>query len=985
MKKIVLLMFLLLGSLVSMAQERKVEGVLMDSESKEAVMQVTVQLLKTDSTFVIGTISDANGKFSLSAPKSGKYLLRFSSVGYTHLYKQVQLSDDKNVDLGTLVMKPDAVMLKGTTITGQAVKVTLKKDTFIYNAAAFRTPEGSTIEELVKRLPGAEVNEEGKITINGKEVKKILIDGKEFMTGDTQTAMKNLPTSIVDKVKTYNKKSDLAKVTGIDDGAEETVLDFGIKLGMNKGMFSNLDLSYGTQDRYATRGMGAYFNENYRAMLFANANNTNDKGFPGGGGRGIFGRSNNGLNANKMIGTNFNYEKKDKIAVDGSVRWNHSDGDVMSRTSSENFVSSIGSFTNSLDQRFTRSDRWNMRGRVEWTPDSMTNIMFRPQASFSKSDNRSRSISASYKVDPYLYVSDPLAAISLSQLATDSMMVNSRENASIGYTDSKQFGAMLQWNRKLNNKGRNVTLRTEGTYTTGNSQSFSTSNVHLYLIQNVLGQDSTYQTSRYNITPTTSFNYNIQATYSEPLWRSVFLQFSYKYDYSYNKSERSTYDFSNLGASFFAGVSPSYRGWSHYLARLSTPYQSYLDTDLSRYSEYKNHTHDLELMVRMIKNKYTLNVGIMVQPQVSKFIQTYQGLHTDTSRTVTNFTPTFDFRYRFSDVSDININYQASTSQPSMTDLLDITDDSDPLNITKGNPGLKPSFTNSFRLNYNTYIAKYQRAIMAYLNYSTIRNSISSMVTYDETTGGRTTRPENINGNWNMDGGFMFNTALDSVGRWNVNTFSTIAYNNYVGYVSLSSTANSQKNVTRSLTIGERLGVGYRNGWFEAELDGSFTYTNSRNKLQSQSNLNTWQFAYGGTMNLNMPWGMSLSTDLHQNSRRGFSDNSMNTNELIWNAQLAQGFLKGKPLTLSVQFYDILRRQSNFSRVINALQRTDTEYNSINSYVMVHAIYRLNLFGGKEAREQMRNRRGARNNNRFGGRMPMGGNKPPMGSYGRPR
>ncbi|MDD7462505.1 MAG: TonB-dependent receptor [Prevotellaceae bacterium] len=985
MKNFVLLMLLSLCTAMGMAQERKLAGVLLDGESKEPVMQATIQLLKTDSTFVVGTVSDVNGKFQLVVPKTGKYLMRLSSVGYETIYKKIQTDDDKNIDLGTLTMNTDAVMLKGTTITGQAVKVTLKKDTFVYNAAAFRTPEGSTIEELVKRLPGAEVDDEGKITINGKEVSKILIDGKEFMTGDTKTALKNLPTSIVDKVKSYRQKSDLAKVTGIDDGAEQTVLDFGIKPGMNKGLFSNLDLAYGTEKRYATRGMGAYFDDSYRTMLFANANNTNDMGFPGGGGRGRFGGNRNGLNANKMLGANFNYEKKNKLAADFSVRWNHSDGDMMSKTSSENFVSSVGSFTNSIDSRFTRADQWNVRGRLEWTPDTMTNIMFRPTMRFSKNDNRSYGVSASYKSDPYLFVTDPLAESSFARLATDSLMVNSRQNSSIGYSDSKQVGGMLQVNRKLNNKGRNVTLRAEGNYSTGNSQSFTTSNVHLYLIQNALGQDSTYQTSRYNVTPTKNTNYTLQATYSEPLWRSVFLQLSYKYNYSYSKSERATYDFSNLGDSFFAGLSPIYRGWNNYLSRLAQPYESYLDDKLSRFSEYRNHTHEVELMMRMIRKKYTLNLGMMVQPQTSNFVQTYQGLHTDTSRTVMNFTPTLDFRYRFSDVSELNVNYQASTGQPSMTDLLDITDDSDPLNITKGNPGLKPSFTNSLRLNFNTYIPNHQRAIMSFLNYSTTRNSVSSMVTYDEETGGRTTRPENINGNWNMDGGLMFNTAIDSVGRWTVNTFTNVAYNHYVGYVSLNSMANSQKNITRSLTLGERLGLGYRNNWLEAEVDGSFTYVNSRNKLQSQSNLNTWQFAYGGTININMPWGMSLSSDLHQNSRRGFSDNSMNTNELIWNAQLSQGLLKGKPLTLSVQFYDILGQQSNFSRTINVLQRTDTEYNSINSYVMVHAIYRFNMFGGKQAREEMEKRRNNRGynsgSNRGGMPLPMGGNKPRMRRY----
>lgn len=314
-----------------------------------------------------------------------------------------------------------------------------------------------------------------------------------------------------------------------------------------------------------------------------------------------------------------------------------------------------------------------------------------------------------------------------------------------------------------------------------------------------------------------------------------------------------------------------------------------------------------------------------------------------------------------------------------MSDLLDITDDSNPLNIKKGNPGLKPSFTNNFRLFYNTYIEKHYRALMTFVNFSTTRNSISDKVTYDETTGGRTTRPENINGNWNIDGAFMFNTAIDTAGVWNVNTFTNVRYQNSVGYLSLDSKSDSEKNTTKQLTLGERISGGYRNDWLEFELDGSLNYTHARNELQSNSNLDTWQFSYGATLNITAPWGMSISSDLHNSSRRGYNDSSMNTNELIWNAQIAQSMLKGNALTLSLQFYDLLHQQSNFSRALSATARTDTEYNSINSYIMLHAIYRLNLFGGKQAK-----RGGGPEGGRpdFRGR-PFGGGRPPMGG-GRP-
>ena len=940
-------MLLMLVAIASLAQERLISGKITDRDTKDPVEQVTIQLLKTDSTYVSGAISNERGLFHVNAPANGKYLLKITSVGYKPTVKRIQISEDKNLAMGNVVIGADAIMLKGAVVTAMAQKVSLKEDTFVYNSAAYRTPEGSVVEELVKRLPGAEVSDDGTIKINGKEVKKILVDGKEFMTGDTKTALKNLPTSIIDKIKAYDEKSDLSKVTGIDDGEEQTVLDFGVKKGMNKGVISNIDLGVGNKNRYNMRGMGGYFANNNRFMLFANANNTSDRGFGGGPGRGFWGGA-NGLNASKMIAANYNYELKNKFKFNTSLRWNHSDGDVWSSRSSENFMGSSSSFSNSLSQSFSRSNSWNGNIRLEWMPDSMTNILFRPSISWSSSDGLSGSQSASYNKDPYtITTKDPLSEEGVEELEKAEAMVNSQLTNGITYSDNNNINGMLQVNRKLGSKGRNITFRVDAKYTDNDSKSISLNNAKLYLVQTAEGKDSTYQTNRYNLTPSKNYSYAGQLTYSEPLWKATFLQFSYKFTYSYSKSDRSTYDFSKYAMS----GDHEYRGWDSYLNPFAGHLEDYKDDDQSRFSEYRNYNHDIQVMMRFIRQKYNLNFGVMVQPQQSKYIQDYQGVHVDTVRNVVNVSPTLDFRYRFSKMSNLRINYRGTTSQPSISQLLDITDNSDPLNISMGNPGLKPSFTQNFRLFYNNFVQNHNKGIMTFVNFSTTNNSISNKVTYDETTGGRITRPENINGNWNAMGAFMFNCSIDSAGVWNINTGAHANYNNYVSYLSLDKKSDSQKNTTRSITWRQNLSLSYRNDWAEFSLDGTLTYNKAKNKLQPTSNLETWQFSYGPSMTLTAPWGTSLNTSLSINSRRGYNDSSMNTDEFVWNAQLSQSFLKGKPLTIMLQFYDILRQQSTFSRAISATSRTDTEYNAINSYAMLHVIYRLNLFGGKQARQ----------------------------------
>ena len=936
MKKIVLLIVALMVAVVSFAQ-RTVRGRVVEQDTQEAVIQATAALMKGEKV-VANAVTNTEGAFSIKAPEEGSYTLQVTYVGFKTYQKKISLKDGKDYNAGTIKMEPDAIMLKGATVTARAQKVTLKADTFVYNANAFRTPEGSVAEELVRRLPGAEVSDDGSIKINGKQVKKILVDGKEFMTGDTKTAMKNLPTNIIDRIKAYDQQSDLARVSGIEDGEEETVLDFGIKAGMNKGIMANADLAAGTKHRYAGRIFGGVMKDDMKVFLMTNANNTNDMGFPGGGGGGRFGGGRQGLTANKMVGLNLNYEKTDKLKVDGSVRWNHSDGDTWSKSSTENIYSEqLSSFSNSVKQDFSRSNQWNAQMRLEWQPDSMTNIMFRPNARYNSSDGENSSESATFNENqnPYDYVTDPLSE--LNKLIGNGIVKNFNVQDGISYSDSKNVGGMLQFNRRLNNSGRNITLQLNGNWSEGTSKSMSNNYVYLFTTPD------TTVTNRYSLTPQDNWSYSARITYSEPIMRQVYLQFSYRYNYSYTKSDRKTFSLTDVD---YTDIIPMYRNWDAYLGRLVNPLDSYEDTKLSRMSEYTNYNHTAEVMLRIVRKAYNFNVGFQVLPQKSHFIQDYQGVHADTTRTVTNITPTLDFRWKKSATGQLRFTYRGRTQQPSMTDLLDIVDDSNPLRITRGNPGLKPSFTQNFQLFYNDYFQKHQRAVMTFVNFSTTSNSVANKSTYNSETGGTITRPENINGNWNGNLGFMFNTAVDSAAYFNVNTFTNLSYNHNVGYVSINNISDSQESVTNSLGINERLAASYRNDWLEIELNGSLNYTRSRSELQPNNDLDTWQFSYGGMVGITCPWGTSLTTNMNMQSRRGYADNSMNTNELIWNAQLSQSFLRGNALTVSLQLYDILHQQSTFSRTITAMSRNDTEYNAITSYGMLHVIYRLNIFGG---------------------------------------
>ena len=962
MKKLLIWTVLLLTATLSTYAQNKivtVSGRVIEAGTKEPVELAAVQLLSLpDSAQVAGMTTSTQGYFSLSKQKPGKYLLKVSFIGYVTKIIPVQLTANVPAKkMGNIELATDAVMLQEAVVVAEAPQVTVVEDTLMYNSSAYRTPEGAMLEELVKKLPGAEIDDDGNVKINGKDLKKIMVDGKEFFGGDVKTGLKNLPVDMVDKLKTYDKKSDLARVTGIDDGEEETVLDLTVKKGMNQGWFGNADLGAGTKDRYTGRMMLNRFVDKTQFSIIGSANNVNDQGFSGGGG-GPRWRSNNGLNATKMLGANF-ATQTNKLELGGSVRYNFQDADISSINSSERFLQNGNSYSNSNNKNPNKGTNLNADFRMEWKPDTLTNIIFRPNFSYGRTNNASRSESGTFNEDPFNLIVNPNDYLNFDNLSDDPLKdirVNATNSASLSKGKSLSGNATLQVNRKLNNRGRNLTFRGVFGYGDNDNDQYTQSETRYYQLLNHLGGDSILYRNQYITTPTRNYNYTAQVTYSEPIAKATFLQFSYQFQYKYSKSDKTTFDLLDYPDWAIGGALPS-------------GYESHAVDSLSKNAEYRYYNHDASVGLRFIRPKYQLNVGMSFQPQNSTLSYKKGDYMIDTTRTVFNFAPNMDLRFRFSKVSQLRFTYRGRSNQPTMENLLPITDNSNPLNIRMGNPGLKPSFAHTMRLFYNTYNAEKQRGIMTHFSFTATQNSISNSTRYNEETGGLITRPENINGNWNAFGMFGFNTALKNK-KYTINTFTNVNYQNNVAFLYNQDTKNNDRNTSTGLTLGERVTGSYRNDWFEFSLNGSINYTAERNKLRPENNQEPYTYSYGASTNITMPWKMTLATNIANQSRRGYRDSSMNRDELIWNAQLAQSLLKGAA-TVSFEVYDILRQQSNISRSLSADMRSVSEYNGINSYCMVHFIYRLNIFGSKAAREKMMNsgRRG------FGGpgRGPGGG------------
>ncbi len=956
----------------AMAQKVAVSGFVKDSESADALIRATVQLMSADTTkMVSGTVTNNLGGYTIkNVPAPGTYIVKVSYIGYHNFFRKIELKEKQTTfSVGTTMLIPNSVMLQTAVVTGVLQQVEVKEDTVIFNADAFKTAEGSVLEELIKKIPGAEVDDNGGIKINGKKVTKILVKGKEFFNNDTQMAMKNLPTEIIDKIKVYDKQSDNARITGIDDGEEETVIDLGIKKGMNQGWFGNIDAGIGTKEQWNGRAMINRFTDYTQASLIGNIGST-------------------GTRQNTQTGLNVAFDLN-TLEIGGNIRYNTNKTDSWSRSSSENYVmKDMTTFSNRFNKNISHNNSLSGDFMIEWRIDSLTTLLFRPNFSFGSNDSWSRGQNATFNDDPYKIDSEikPLEVLK-NQEPVDVYMdlaaitTNYQDQASKGDGTSNSARGNMTLSRRFKN-GRNISLRLNGDWSNNQSDNFNSSNV-TYNPTSGMPDNFIY---RYSDAPQKSEGVTAGLTWSEPIYKGLMLQLSYQFSHSNRNNDSKTYDMGNRIKQLVSIKSLL----EDSLGYLPDWYKEAEDKALSRYTDDINNDQNIQITARYNTNFITSDIGVQFQPQHQRMEYRYQGADVDTSRNFFRVAPTVNFRYRFTRQHYIRFRYRGNMQKPQLTDLITITDTSDPLRTTIGNPDLKPSFTNNFSLEWNNYVTSRMQSYNANISYQFTDNSISSKTEYEKTTGHTTTMRENINGNWSANAAFTFSTPI-FIDRIMLNTSTSANYNNNVAYIYQNQ--ETLKNTVKDIGLGERLSLTYRTDWWDVSASGNVNYQNSDSELLPNNNKNTWNFNYGLSTTGQFENGFGYTTSINMSSRRGYDFADANTNELIWNAQISYRFLTGKQATISLQAYDILQTRSNISRQISATSRSYSENDNVFSYYMVHFIYRFNLFGTREARQNVREQRRMRGMSDsqirsmgaggFGGGMGgMGGGMPMGGGFG---
>lgn len=981
MKKAILLLTILLLALPQSGSAQKsnekekskltgktsVTGRIIDGSTTEYMPQVTIQLMELkDTSFVYGTVTDNEGWFTIKKVPEGEYLLRYSFMGYSTVdFDFKVLKEDRDRQLGVFKMYESSILLTEAVIEDALPPTQVVDDTLMFNVSAFRVPEGSVLEELIKRLPGVEVDENGGITVNGRTVSRILVDGQEYFGNDRSMATRNLPVNIIHRIKTYQRKSDLARITGIDDGEEETVMDLEIKPNMRNGWLHNIDGAigkpvgnndYGDWIKYLWSGRYTLNRFQANTQFSVNANTQNS-----GRGNGVSYTTQIGVNFSKNIGEPFPRRRNEfPLVVGGNVRFNGSTSRSISESESETFATDYREATFRSNRSNSNSGSGSVNGefRMEWRPDSSLNIIFRPSFQLSKNNNNSGSGSVTFNKDPYLATDMTNILdeyVNLADTLMDSIGVNSQTSSNHSETSNNQISGEFQFNKRFNDLGRNFTVRFTFGATRGTNDSYSHTVQTYYQMHS---RDTIM--NRYNASPTNNSNWSGRIMWSEPIDSGRGnLQLSYQVQVNNRNQNRETYVLPSFGE--------HYDDWDDEWY-LPDDYKEYRNSTLSRTATNVSRNHTLTLQFRYNGEKSNFNIGVNFMPQYTGMDNfQYMGkVIGDTSRVVYNWSPSLNYRFRWNRQQSIQLTLRTNTSQPSMEDMMDITDDSNPLNIRKGNPGLLPTLRNSAEANYQNYIQETSKTISLRWSVENSLRNIAQRTDYDPQTGVSVTQPQNMKGfwtNWSSSLNLTYNQTIPNT-KWRYNASANASFRHQESYMRTGSIGQYNPgagtggaavlSTTESISAGENGSVTYRNDWFEATVNGRFSYSHSENNQRQNQNMDTYTFSYGGRANARLPWrNLNLGTDISMQSRRGYSG-TYNRNDLIWNANASFSFLKGNAGTIQIQYYDILNDESNVTRNITTTGRTDTKNNNIHSYIMVHFILRANVFGTRAARREMR-------------------------------
>jgi hypothetical protein len=934
--------FVILAGETLLSENIRIAGRAVNAETEKPLISASVQLVDRDSTPLYHALTDRNGRFIIKNVKPGKYILKITYVGYIPFYKKLRITSEENfVKLRQLKIKPQDIQLEEVEVNAQSVIGEQHGDTTQFNAGSFKTTKDATVEELIKKMPGIEVEPDGKVKAQGEEVKKVFVDGKKFFGDDPSLALKNLPADVVDKVQIYDKSSEQAEFTGFDDGERSKALNIITKKSKRHGEFGKFSAGGGYDKKYQLNANYNIFNGPQRISILGMSNNVNQQNFSlidildmlgsrrgrmlrryisSGAGAAISGRINyavqrsgastfygglqEGISTTHALGVNYSDVWSDNLEVSGSYFFNYGDNNNDQLTNRDFLFSKDSTkYYNENDNSNTINTNHRFNLRLDWDLDTNTSFMWKPYATVQTNNNYSDAFS------------------------NTELISGDTSNASLSNYNSKYSGydlsSILLFKHRLGKIGRTVSLN----FTAGLSNregSYNLLNDNFYLREGVLFRDTVNQTSR---SPQDGYNLNGTISYTEPVHKDGQMLFSYKASMRRNNFDQRTYNFNYLTADFDL---------------LDSLTSNIFDNDYLYQkggAAYRYKTKDLYL-----------SAGLDYQVAALQNSQFFPALN-ELDYRFYNFLPSLRFRYGKSKMNSIYVRFRTSTNSPSVSQLQNVVDNSNPLQLSTGNPALKQQLTNSLFMRYSNFSKDFTKMFFVFLSLRNTWDYIgtSSLLAERDTmitetlivpAGAQLTRPVNLDGYWSAFGMLSYGFPLGFM-KSKLNTNIGGNYMRRPGLVNGLMNYSNLYNYYAMLMLTSNV---------SENLDFNFTskinFNNTINTIQKNNNLN-----YFSVMNIaNFKWifweGFFLQGDV-RNVVNGGEYQPENGNYTLVNFAIGKKFFKDEAGELKLYVFDILNMNKSIQTNLTDFY-TENVYNTVlERYIMLTFTYRLRNFGGR--------------------------------------
>jgi hypothetical protein len=910
MRKITLLIIWLVAShSFSFAQTATVKGVIFDNFNEMNLAGANVSLLKNDSTVYKSTRSDLNGVFEFKNLLPGNYLLSIKHSLYEDRINKLKLDSNSKINTGVIKMSYKSINLKGVTVLQQISRIKINGDTTEYNPLGFKTRPGASVEDMLKKLPGIKVDKDGTIKAMGTTVEKVYVDGEEFFGNDPTIATKNLQADAIAKIQVFDKKSDQATFSGIDDGSRSRTINIQLKKNMNKGNFGKVDLGIGLDDKYNNTLMINHFNDKTKVSLYGSLSSIDVDGVDLSPGKRRNSNNLSEVNANiaglassantdneinsvlssgeglpKSVSGGINYSDKfnrSQQSINGSYQYNQ-----VSSTGYENtFSQSILPDTVFVDSEATKSNsnnqRHSMNGTYEWQINKSTSMKLYVNASEGKATGNSN----------------------FTGEARDNLMnlVNSSKRDVDASGDDKSLESTFLIRKRFNKAGRTISLNVGQSYSDNKSNGFLYSLNAFYGKKGRVSFSDTTDQKKINTSLSTSLNGSL--VYTEPLSKAFFMELRYAFSGSHNNAQRSSFE-KDLKGNY-----------------------NVLNDTLSNHYNFDVFTNVAGLAFKYNSKKVTLSVGSLVAR--SRYKQSNFAGDAAIARDFSNLYPKATFSVKFNDNSNLSLVYSGNSRQPSINQIQPIPDNYNPLRIVVGNPLLKQEFNHNMNFNFNTYNLNTQQGLFFTGNLSLQSNAIVTNSFTDKL--GRTVyKYVNASGNYNYNTGFNYSINIDNFGL-DLNTGVNYSKSNY------SNIVNDQKNTTNTTATAISFGLNKEDDLlYNFSYDGTIRFNKSLSSIRKDIQTKYWIQEHTLDLTIFLPWKFELNNELEASLQQKVASFNGNNNVILWNGSFGKKFLKNDKATIQIVAHDILNRSRGYSRFISSNVIEESNYQTIARYFLLN-------------------------------------------------